>query len=381
MEVESPRTGLGPGEALEFQTEWRVSELRKPVESFADVQEAFPHIQAAAMCLPAPKRGPFKVAVGSSANKEDAAAAVKEAFAGARAGLGGMEPHTFYFIDGMKFKGFKNIDAAYAILGEQAAGARLIGVDTASYQALGQKDFLDTGFTVAAFSGDIGVDYFYTTGLELKAENEKNMTAFEREQHQDRRVSAHREKGRELARKVKIPVNEPYFMLWASTTHTPRHYWVYSGFLDVMGIDAPCAGGGLMCSGRIYADGQFREDAAMVLVLSGDFDFGVHCAATLGKGGIGEKTLANLNAALEQMGTGSPDFVVAYFCASWSDQYNEKGSNIASRDAMAARLPGVPVFGRYCAGELGQVRNNGPNFGDAGLSFILCVKQRGAAPR
>lgn len=379
MELESPRAEIPAGGTHEFRTQWRVFRLRKPVAAFEHCREFFPHIRAAALKLPAPRRGVFKVAVGSSANSEDAVAAVKEAFAEARAGLGGMEPHTFYFIDGMKFKRFKNIEAAYAILAEQAGAARLIGVDTASYQALSHKDFLGTGFTVAAFAGDISVEPFYVTGLELKAADEKNMGKFERERHQALRVAAHREKGRELARKVRIPVNEPYFMLWASTTHTPRHYWVYAGFLDVMGIDAPCAGGGLMCTGRIYADGKFHEDAAMVTVLSGNFDYGVHCAASSEKGGVAEKTLANLNNSLELLGNDKPDFVAAYFCASWSDQYNEKGSNVAGHEAMTRRLPGVPIFGRYCAGELGQVRNNGPNFSDAGLSFILCVKQRNAS--
>lgn len=382
MEPESPHVELEPGAELVFETEWRPVPLRKKVEAFADAEAAAAHIRPALFKTPWPKRGPFRVAVGSSSNKEDAEAAVREAFEEARVGLNGMPPHLFYFIDGLKFKGFANIEKAYEILPSLTGDTRLVGVDTATYQALSQEDFLGTGISVVAFAGDIAVQPYFVTGLptinilgERAGQGVKPMTPWERGMMNAERLKVHREKGRELARQVAIPANENYFMMWASTTHTPRHYWTYAGFLDVMGLDVPCLGGGLQDTGRIYVNGEWHPNAAMVLMVSGDFDVGIHGTASMEPGNMGAKALANVEEALKRLGSDKPDFLVTYLCASWSDQYNEKGSNIAEHKALTTRLPDVPIIGRYCAGELGQVANGGPNFSDAGLFFCLAAKQ------
>ncbi len=140
--------------------------------------------------------------------------------------------------------------------------------------------------------------------------------------------------------------------------HSPKNQAIVEGAQQVMGKRFPITGG---CVNKnagqtfVYFGGKMHKDSAVALLVSGDFK--VSLAGRMAKTEATVIATANDGAkqAMAKM-KGKPVAVLAFNCAGRRSKLTKMSDELAAiQKAIGTELP---LFGCYCAGEMGPVDSN-----------------------
>lgn len=160
--------------------------------------------------------------------------------------------------------------------------------------------------------------------------------------------------GQKLADKLRRSPQDKLLILLADA-HSPKNQALVEGVQKVVGPKFPITGG---CANKnagqtfVYFRGKMYEDSAVAVVLSGDFGVGLAGRKAQDNENVirtAQQGAAEALAAIQ----GKPLGVLAFDCAG----RRNKLKNIQDELAAMQRAIGkdLPLFGCYCAGEMGPV--------------------------
>ena len=162
--------------------------------------------------------------------------------------------------------------------------------------------------------------------------------------------------GSKLASKIRRSDRDRVLILIADA-HAPKNQYLVEGVQKVLGKQFPITGG---CANKnagqtfVYFGGQMYEDAAVALMLAGDFKVGLSGR----QANVNEKVISTANeGAAEALKAvdGKPVAALAFNCAGRRSKLNDYEEELAAiQKALGNELP---LFGCYCAGEIGPVDN------------------------
>ncbi len=221
------------------------------------------------------------------------------------------------------------------------------GATYGSFTQQGCTDF-DSVCLLGIGGSGIGVSARLVTGMGT------SKLTFEQEQELIRkRLHA---AGEKLASKLDRTDKDRLLILIADA-HAPKNQCLVEGVQKVLGKRFPITGG---CVNKnagqtfVYFGGKMYEDAAIALMLSGDFSVSLSGR----QANENEKVIATANEgaakALEDS-KGEPIAALAFNCAGRRSKLKDFEEELAAmQKALGKRLP---LFGCYCAGEIGPVDN------------------------
>ena len=135
--------------------------------------------------------------------------------------------------------------------------------------------------------------------------------------------------------------------------HSPKNQIFLEGFQEVTGKNFPITGG---CANKnegetfVYYRGRMYRDSAIALLLSGDFN--VSLAGRKAQTNDAVIATAREGAAEALSGLkGKPFAMLAFNCAGRKGKLDEIETELAAIQEAAGK--DIPLFGAYCAGEIG----------------------------
>lgn len=160
--------------------------------------------------------------------------------------------------------------------------------------------------------------------------------------------------GQKLANKLRRSPQDKLLILLADA-HSPKNQALVEGMQKVVGPKFPITGG---CANKnagqtfVYFRGKMYEDSALALVLSGDFRVGLAGRQAKDNENVIRTAQQGAAEALNAV-QGKPLGALAFDCAG----RRNKLKNIQDELAAMQRALGkdLPLFGCYCAGEMGPV--------------------------
>ena len=162
--------------------------------------------------------------------------------------------------------------------------------------------------------------------------------------------------GKDLAGRLRRTDRDRVLILIADA-HAPKNQFLVEGVQLALGKQFPIVGG---CVNKnagqtfVYFGGKMYEDAAIAVMLSGDFE-----AALSGRqANENEKVIATANqGAAEALAgvKGKPVAALAFNCAGRRSKLKSYGDELAAMQKALGE--DLPLFGCYCAGEIGPVDN------------------------
>ena len=160
--------------------------------------------------------------------------------------------------------------------------------------------------------------------------------------------------GEKLAGKLKRSENDKLLILVADA-HSPKVQYLVEGVQKSVGKSFPITGG---CANKnagqtfVYFRGEMYEDAAVALMLAGDFDVALSGRMANEEQAV-IKSAADGAAEAIKKAKGDPTAVLSFNCAGRRSKLNEYEDELASMQKVLGK--DVTLFGCYCAGEIGPV--------------------------
>lgn len=232
-----------------------------------------------------------------------------------------------------------------------------------------------TDFDAVALLG-IGGDGI---GVAAALVTEQGTADLDRNKDLDRmRVLLH--KAGERVAKAVPKTQRDQLLIFIANAHSPSNQFLVEGAQKVLGPEFPITGGSVNVNAGqkfAYFRGKPYEDASVAIMLSGDFN--VSLAG--GKGMDKETVVATAReAAAEAVKAveGKPLAILAFNCAGRRSQLDDYDVELAAaQEALGKELP---LFGLYCAGEIGPVdeseRQPGVMSGGSGWHVMYTVISR-----
>lgn len=160
--------------------------------------------------------------------------------------------------------------------------------------------------------------------------------------------------GKQLADKLPHTGKDRLVILIADA-HSPKNQSLVEGMQQVLGKTFPITGG---CANKnagqtfVYFDGKARPDSAVALVLAGDF----RVALAGRQANENDAVIATAKQGAEEAlakTEGQPFAVLAFNCAGRRSKLKKYEDELAAMQAAIGKE--MPLFGCYCAGEMGPV--------------------------
>ncbi len=169
-------------------------------------------------------------------------------------------------------------------------------------------------------------------------------------------------------------------LIFIANAHSPSNQFLVEGAQKVVGPEFPITGGSVnVNAGQKYAyfRGMPYEDASVAVMLSGDF----RVSMAGGKGMDKDTVVATAREAAAEVlkgVEGKPLAVLAFNCAGRRSQLDDYDVELAAaQEALGKELP---LFGLYCAGEIGPVdeseRKPGVVSGGSGWHVMYTIISR-----
>lgn len=142
-------------------------------------------------------------------------------------------------------------------------------------------------------------------------------------------------------------------LILMADAHSPKNQFLVEGAQKVLGKKFPITGGSANKNADqtfIYYQGRIYTDSAIAIMLSGDFNVSLsgrqakENAKVISSAGDGAKeAIAN--------STGDPIAILAYNCAGRKGKLDNISDELAAIQSEIGKT--TPLFGCYCAGEIG----------------------------
>ena len=184
--------------------------------------------------------------------------------------------------------------------------------------------------------------------------------------------------GARLASKLPRDASRKLLIVLADA-HSPKDGPLVEGIQDIMTKDFPITGGSANKNAGqtyVYYQGQMYQDSAVAILLSGDF----YTAMVGRQAKDNDQVIATAKAAaFEAMGSIKRNVfaVIAFDCAGRKGKLKNPDDEVQALKQVVP--PEVPLFGCYCAGEIGppDVPAQQPNAPSAGVGWHVMVTTLG----
>ena len=160
--------------------------------------------------------------------------------------------------------------------------------------------------------------------------------------------------GKELAGNLRRTEQDRLLILIADA-HSPKNQYLVEGLQKALGKQFPITGG---CANKnagqtfVYFGGKAYADSAVALMLSGDFRVALSGRQANENDKVIETARQAAKEALEKT-EGRPIGVLAFNCAGRRSKLKKYEDELAAMQEVLGNR--VPLFGCYCAGEMGPV--------------------------
>ncbi|MHC4328610.1 MAG: FIST N-terminal domain-containing protein [Planctomycetota bacterium] len=158
--------------------------------------------------------------------------------------------------------------------------------------------------------------------------------------------------GADLANKLSRRPDDRLMVIMADA-HSPKNQLLLDGAQEVMGKDFPITGGSANKNAGqtfVYFQGRMYADAAIALLLSGDFEVSLSGRQAQENAKVISSAADSADEALENM-KAKPFSVLAFNCAGRKGKLDNIADELAAIKGVIGNE--VPLFGAYCAGEIG----------------------------
>ncbi len=160
--------------------------------------------------------------------------------------------------------------------------------------------------------------------------------------------------GKQLAEKLPRTDQDRLLILLADA-HSPKNQYLVEGVQKVVGDDFAITGGSANRNAGqtfVYFQNQAYEDGAVALMLSGDFQLVLSGRKAMEEDEVISSARDGMQEALEGLEV-SPLSVLAFNCAGRRGRLQRPVEELnAIREVLSAD---IPLFGLYCAGEVGPL--------------------------
>jgi hypothetical protein len=174
------------------------------------------------------------------------------------------------------------------------------------------------------------------------------------EEHEELIAERLRRAGKQLAAGLtRHPTNR--LLILIADAHSPKNQYLVEGVQQVVGKDFPITGG---CANKnagqtfVYYGGKSYEDSAVALLLSGDFQVSLSGR----QANLGDEVVRTAREGARDAlaaAAGRPIAVMAFNCAGRRSKLQRYEDELAAtQEALGKQLP---LFGCYCAGEMGPI--------------------------
>ena len=160
--------------------------------------------------------------------------------------------------------------------------------------------------------------------------------------------------GAKLARKLRKTERDRLVIL-IPDAHSPKNQAIVEGVQTVTGKAFPITGG---CVNKnagqtfVYFAGRMYEDAAVALLLSGDFEVSLSGRQAKEEAKVISTAAEGAAEALANM-KGEPIAALAFDCAGRRSKLTRMADELAAIQKAIGKT--LPLFGCYCAGEMGPL--------------------------
>ena len=163
-----------------------------------------------------------------------------------------------------------------------------------------------------------------------------------------------RDAGARQAKKLPRTPNDR-LLIMLPDAHSPKNQFLVEGVQTVLGKKFPITGGSANKNAGqtfVYFAGRMYTDSAVALMLSGDFQ--VALAGRQAKDNDAVIATAKQGAAAAMAAfKGKPAAVLAFNCAGRRGKLKNMDDELAAMQAVLGKE--LPLFGCYCAGEIGPL--------------------------
>ncbi len=174
------------------------------------------------------------------------------------------------------------------------------------------------------------------------------------EEHEELIQKRLHEAGAKLAGKLRRSDRDRLLILVADA-HSPKNQYLVEGVQRVTGAKFPITGGSANKNAGqtfVYFRGQLYQDSAVALMLSGDFSVAMAGRKAQDNDAVISTAKDGAAEALARL-KGQPKAVLAFNCAGRRGKLKNMDDELAAiQQALGKKLP---LFGCYCAGEIGPL--------------------------
>ena len=278
----------------------------------------------------------------AAAQDADAFAAGRAAAQALKDKMGSPPPHAVIMAECFEDRADKN----RALKGVCSVFPRRIVFGFATYGSFSQAGCLDVD--------SVGLTGIGGDGISVAAAIRENLgiAGLTMEANESQLHSRLQTAGAELARGVGRRKDDRLLVVMADA-HSPKNQFLVEGVQQAVGNKFPITGGSANKNAGqtyVYYQGQMYTDSAIALMLSGDFE--VSMAGRQAKDNAKVISSAADGAAEAMAGaTAKPFGVLAYNCAGRKGKLDNISDELAAIQGEIGKT--IPLFGCYCAGEIG----------------------------
>jgi len=153
---------------------------------------------------------------------------------------------------------------------------------------------------------------------------------------------------------TKIPrTDDDRLMVIMADAHSPENQPLLEGAQQIVGKDFPITGGSANKNAGqtfVYFQGRMYTDAAIALMLSGDFQVSLSGRQAKENAKVISSAADGADEALKAM-KARPFSVLAFNCAGRQGKLDNIEDELTAIQGVIG--DGIPLFGAYCAGEIG----------------------------
>ncbi len=174
------------------------------------------------------------------------------------------------------------------------------------------------------------------------------------EEHRSRVERQLRDAGAKLAKKLR-KTKQDRLMILAADAHSPKNQFLVEGVQQVTGQAFPITGGSVNKNAGqavVYFQGQALRDCAVALMLSGDFTVSLSGRRAKDNDAVIRTAREGAAEALAHF-HGKPIGVLAFNCAGRRSKLDKMEDELTAIQKSLGK--DLPLFGCYCAGEIGPV--------------------------
>jgi len=160
--------------------------------------------------------------------------------------------------------------------------------------------------------------------------------------------------GKRLAGGLK-PTDADRLLILIADAHSPKNQYLVEGTQAVLGPQFPITGGSANKNAGqtyVYFRGKPYQDASVGVMLSGNFNVALAGRKATDNDAVISTARDGAAEAIKKA-QGEPLAVLAFNCAGRRSKLDEYADELAAIESIIGK--NVPLFGLYCAGEIGPV--------------------------